>query len=530
MNPDYPPHPEGDSQLAEPIPLTAQPAETKRPSPQKKEGAPFSEEYEFGFIACLLNDPRDLMETARDKVPPECFYTHKGTVVYGTLLEMSRLLMPIDVVTVSNFMRARGELDGVGGPSFISELFTYLETSAHFDFYAKNLNDLRVLRDVIHVCTEGIKSAKDLNTEELPVEERLDVLQREIMAIKPEKERRGPVHVKEAAVEVIDGVQKAIDGIQSGNYVQGMPMGFADLDRMTNGLERGDRVVIGAHSSTGKTTLLMAIARNLLEKSRAPGLIFSNDGLAVTLARRLVSDMSGVDNQVIRTGIGLLERGRTKQTAIARAVTDLQRLPLFIDDRSSLTMPQLCSTVRRMVREHGVKWIAADFFQNYTCPGFKGDFNRVLELEMCSKMWMNLILEDGLELDFGIMLAQLNREKGERGRPTQHNIKNCGKLYEDASKVMLLSVEQRELDDVRENEDEIPEKDRERAPALELGERLIVCDVNKNKDGPTGPVWLRLWGPKNRFRSFVPDKKIYASTFNAEGREAKQHEQEEQHS
>jgi len=400
-------------------------------------------------------------------------------------------------------------------------LFGLVMVPSHFQFYLGILKDKLVLRRIIDVCAAGIHSArlvpKDSKEESAATALALETLQREALAISLEREERGPVHVGEAAKDVMDATTKALESVYLGHGITGLGFGLADLDRMTNGLEPTDRIVIGAHSSTGKTAMLMGVAKHLCVDHEAPGLIFSLDGLNITLARRMIADIADVDITEIRTGVGLHEKDHAKLKRMHAAQKILHGLPLWLDDRPGLTIQQICATARRMKKKHGIQWIAADFYQKIKCPSRRNDADSVKELTDVSNIWMNLILELNIG---GIMLAQLNREQGAKGRPTQHNVKGCSALFEDATKVILMSRDDRPFEQVKREEQDIPDKDRQMAPPLQLGERLIVADLAKNKDGPTGPVWTRLMGSRTRFQSFVPGKKIYNSTFNKEARQA----------
>lgn len=483
---------------------------------------PFSDEAERAVLSCIMNDPVKFLDEARELLPEGAFYHAQSARLYALLLAMGDARAAIDLVTVTNFARDRGELEALGGPGGIGEYYTFHTLAAHFRHYIDIVRDKLVLRRMIDACARGIESAHLMDAGTTgeggaTVTDILDALQRDVLAITLAREARGPVHIKEAAHDVMDASEKAMDSLRRGESVTGMELGFsADVDRMLNGAEAGDRIVIGAHSTTGKTALLMNIATHFTRKYQAPGLIFSLDGMNITLARRAMAEISDVNINEIQTGVGLFEKDHSKLQSLQNAQRIVAGLPIWLDDRAGLSIQQAVATMRRFKKAHGIKWVAGDFFQKFTCPSRRNQFNEVQELTAVSNLWMNAVLD--LDL-IGIMLAQLNRDvKGDR--PTQHNIKQCAALFEDATKVLLLSNEHRDLEELKAAEEHIPLKDRQHAPALQLGEKIVCCQVEKNKDGSTGPVWVRLWGPKMRFRALVPGKKVYASAFNKEGRAA----------
>jgi replicative DNA helicase len=193
-----------------------------------------------------------------------------------------------------------------------------------------------------------------------------------------------------------------------------------------------------------------------------------------------------------------------------------QSSQLFLDDRPGLTIQQMCAAARRMKQQHDIQWVACDFFQNIKCPNGKGSRDPVEELSDVSQLWMNMLLELNIG---GIMLAQLNRDA--KGKPSMHHIKGSGKLLEDATKMILMSRDDRPLEQLlKDEEDHIDAYDAKQCPPLEPEERLILAEIVKNKDGPTGPVWLRLKAPETRFRCLVPDKKLYDASHNRQARNA----------
>ena len=256
---------------------------------------PFSDEAEKGVLSCILQDPVARLDEARNQLALDAFYHPMNLLFYELLLEMSDKRMAIDPPLVTHFARDKGVLDELGGAAAVSELFAFVPISSHFPYYLGILKNKRVQRKVIEVCLESIAAVQDVAQSEEAEEEAtarvLDVLQRDALAISLEREDRGPAHIGVAGRDVMEATTHALESIHLGKGVTGMAFGLADLDRMTNGLEPGDRIVIGAHSSTGKTAMLMGMARHFAVDYKAPGLIFSLDGMNITLARRVIADM-----------------------------------------------------------------------------------------------------------------------------------------------------------------------------------------------------------------------------------------------
>lgn len=497
---------------------------------------PYSDEAEKAVVGCILQDPQQLLDEARHHLPPDAFYHDPNRIVYEELCEMSDRRLPIDVLTAVGFLRDKNLLERVGGNSVISELYTNVPLESHFKYYVDVVKEKYIQRLTIHALAVGIQQMQSC----LPgtVGAVLDSVQGAVLGINMEREDRGPEHIGVAAQEVLIRTETAVQAIRDGHEITGSQMGYsADVDRMWNGVERGDRIGICAHPSTGKTSLLLNASLHLARQG-VPVLLFGLDDEAVSLARRTISDLADVDITEIRSGIGMLwEEGVRKFARMQEAQRLCATLPIWIDDRTGLSIQQIAATTRRWFKKHARKpansveiscFIGIDYWQNIACD-IKGDeSNDVKRLTQTSLGWKNLI--KSLKTAAGMLLSQVNRDVKSKERPSPHNNKGSGALFEDCTKMAMLSNEARPLADLIDSESGDPDistKDKTEASRfpLKLGERLVVHDIVKNKDGPTGPVWLRLLGSRTRFGSLVPGKKIYSASYNKEARILERQEQ-----
>jgi replicative DNA helicase len=486
---------------------------------------PFSLESERAALSCILQDPEMLLDEARHQLQHSAFYHTQSALIYEVICEMSDKRLPLDLITLTNYARDTNRLEAMGGAAGLSEIYTFAPLDSHFTYYLTDLKAKLVQRNVIAACAAAIQSMRLCSADQ--VGEQLDRFQGVALGINMERDERGPEHISVAAQNVLTQTDAAIEAIKSGRPITGAPLGVSpDIDRILNGLERADRLAICAHPSTGKTSLMMNAARHFAEQG-IPVLVFCLDDISVSIARRTIADMADVDITEIRSGIGLMhEEGHRKQRRMQDAQGLTRKLPIWLDDRSGLSIQQIAATTRRWFKKHArtpatsidvSAVIMADYWQNITCH-IKGDeSNDVKRLTATSLAWKHLI--NSLQTAAGVLLSQLNRDVKEKGRPTPHNTKGSGGLYEDSTKMILLSNEYRTFEEVMAEEEEISEQDRNAAVPLRLGERLVVADIAKNKDGPTKPVWVRLYGSRTRFSGLVPGKKIYAATYNKAGRE-----------
>lgn len=479
---------------------------------------PFSNDAEKGLLSCFLHNPEELLDDAASLVSAEAFYHAANRLLYEEMQEMRSLRLPVEYIALSQrLMDKKDQTSGVammekiGGQGALAELLDFVPTPTHYGYYKSIVLDKLALRKLITACDKGKASCYEHQED---VSAAIDECQREVLAVSLVREERGPISVREIANEAMDQIEAQH---RNPGKITGMPCGLSDLDRVLNGLEKKDRIIIGARPSTGKTSLLMTVANHLAVDCKEPGVIFSLDGDRTGLLRRGIALRSGIGISKIRAGF---LRNRDEWREVTRAGADWGCAPLFIDDRPGISVQEMGTHLRRLKKKHGITWAAVDFFQKMksaTKSAMNGDLR--IRLVECSEIWMNLMMELDLA---GIMLAQLSRDSTKtRRRPTMADILESGAAEQDATKIVLLSTDWREWGEIKANADEeIDKQDIAAAPEPRHDDRFVIADVVKNKDGPTGPQWLRLRETITRFESFVPGKKLYASSHNKEGREA----------
>jgi replicative DNA helicase len=531
----FPDHPEGDD-LVVPEPRTFQPrkrkADDKVPTEELlahlNRALPFSDDAEKGLLSGIVQDPVNRLTYCSSVLPAEAFYHTANRAVYELLLSLQERDTPIDVVTVTHGLREAGTLDKCGGPGAVSDLYSFMPIAVHWDFYLRIVKDKWLLRLYLNVCAQNIHEAYEHGKEHIdePVEalltggwDRLFQIMQKARGL--DNASTGPQPFRAAVNEAIDQLEANMDAIREGRQVSGARLGIASLDRALGGIQPGARLVFGAHSSVGKTSFLMSAARSLCIDQQMPGLIFSQDGLQVTLARRALASIAEVNITDIHSGHGFFQmEGRRKQDRLQQAVRVAGNMPLWVQDDATLTFPQMLAEARRMIIQHDIKWVAWDFFQCLSMGGsdYKGD--RIKELNALSRAWKSFLMETKC---IGIMLCQLNWEDKQHGRFTQKNIKDSKTLYDDAEIVVLKSREEKPLADLLKEgvaQGHIGEKDAREVPPLRLFEHVIRAEVSKNKDGPTGPVWVRHYASQMTWHTLTVTDKVRDSSFNAANREA----------
>lgn len=482
---------------------------------------PFDGDAEKGVLSCFLHTPTELMDDAVATLPAEAFYHAGHRLFYEELLEMHGLHLPIEYIAIGSRLRSKETLDKVGGDGFLSEVLDFVPTPTHYGLYKGILLDKLALRRLITACDNGKASCYKHQED---VTAAIDECQREVLAVSLVREERGPVPAKIVAMEAAEQIEAQH---RNPGKVAGMVCGLSDLDRVLNGFEKKDRIMFCARPSVGKTSLLMTVVNHLAVENKEPGVIFSLDGDRTGLMRRGIALRSGIGLGKIRAGF---LQDKEDWAKITRATSDWMSAPFFIDDRPGVTIQEMGTILRRFKKKHGITWAAVDFYQKMKSGSKRSERGDLrVELVECSQGWMNLMMELDLA---GIMLAQLSREsaKGKK-RPTMEDILESGAAEQDATKIVLMSTDWREWEEIKKNADEeIDKQDIAAAPAPRHDDRFVIADVVKNKDGPTGPQWLRLRTTITKFESFVPGKKLYNSQHNKTERlkanEAKEQERQ----
>ncbi|MGI8602688.1 MAG: replicative DNA helicase [Verrucomicrobiales bacterium] len=456
-----------------PAAMTGGSADARRPLPS-------SVDAEKGILACMLLDPMEAINVAMTKLRAESFHLPAHRLIFNLLVELRDGNKPIDPVSVQQVLVDRRRLDEVGGPSTVLELFSFVPTAAHIDFYVGIVQEKQVLRSVIDVCTKSIQRAYD---EQEDVAALLDDAEREILAIRDAKEAgREMQSLREQVYEAFTQIERLIEDPDALN---GLPSGFSDLDKMTKGLHGSEMVIIAARPSMGKTSLAMNIVEYLAIDLRKPCAVFSLEMSALQLIQRLICSRSRLNPFRIESGV-LNTADFQRLTHVASELADA---PIFIDDTPSLSIGEFKAKARRLHQRHKVELIAVDYLQLMRSTSRRAADNRQLEIAEISAG----IKAVSKELDIPIVvLAQLNRspEQREGGKPRLSDLRESGSIEQDADVVGLLVRPQYYADNEEERE------------AMQGEAELIIA---KNRNGPTGPVGLTFLSEFMRFENRAHD-------------------------
>ncbi|TQR11530.1 replicative DNA helicase [Psychrobacillus soli] len=428
---------------------------------------PHNQEAEQSVIGAIFLEPQALI-TAAEIVMPEDFYRVAHQKIFQTMLRLSDQGKAIDVVTVTEELSAKKELEDVGGISYISEIANTVPTAANIGHYAKIVEEKSILRRLIRVATTIVE---DGFTREDEVEALLSEAERKMMEVANRKNAGDFKHIKDVLVETYDNIEKLHS--QKGD-VTGIPTGFRDLDRITAGFQRNDLIIVAARPSVGKTAFALNVAQNVATKTDENVAIFSLEMGAEQLVMRILCAEGNIDAQVLRTGALTTEDWRK----LTMAMGSLSNAGIYIDDTPGIRVNEIRAKCRRLKQESGLGMILIDYLQLIQGSG-GSQANRQQEVSEISRSLKGLARELKVPV---IALSQLSRgvEQRQDKRPMMSDLRESGSIEQDADIVSFLYRE-----DYYDKETE--------------NQNMIEIIIAKQRNGPTGTVTLAFVKEFNKF-------------------------------
>jgi len=436
---------------------------------------PNSIEAEQSLLGGLMLD-HESWDKIADVVTVHDFYRKDHRLIFAAIASLCDAANPCDVVTVSEHLDNRGELEESGGLEYLATLANETPGAANARAYAKILRERSMLRALISAGNEISGSA--FSTEGRSAAELVDSAERLVFEIAETGSRgrsgfKALKHILPEAVDRIDVLH------QSEGNITGIPTGFTEFDKLTAGLQPGDLIIIAGRPSMGKTTLAVNIAENAAIGSKIPTALFSMEMPAQQLAFRMISSLGRVDQTHLRTGTFPDE----DWSRINTAVQLMSEAPIFIDDTPGLSPTEIRARSRRLQREHGLGLIVVDYLQLMSVPGSKE--NRATEISEISRSLKALARELSVPI---IALSQLNRSVEQRTdkRPVMSDLRESGAIEQDADLIIFIHRE------------EVYNQD---TPRKGIADIVIA----KQRNGPIGDFPLTFVGRYTKFENWVPD-------------------------
>ncbi|MDP2166900.1 MAG: replicative DNA helicase [Thermodesulfovibrionales bacterium] len=428
-------------------------------------------EAEQSVLGAVLLDNDSLLK-ALEIVGVDDFYRESHRRIFSVMLELFDRNEAIDLVTVAEHLTRKGQMEDIGGASYLAQLVSQIPTSANIRYHAKIIKEKATLRALISSATE---IAGKVYEESLDADELLDFAEKTVFNISDRRIKASFFPLKEIIKDSVNMIERLYDKKES---ITGVSSGFTELDELTTGFQKSDLIVIGGRPSMGKTALALNIAQHVGIELREPVAIFSLEMSMRQLALRMLCSEAMVDSNLVRKGI---IRGQD-WAKLTSAAGKLMESPIFIDDSSAINALEMRAKARRLKKEHGLGLVIVDYLQ---LMRGRGSFERrEQEISEISRSLKAL----AKELDIPVLaLSQLNREveKTVDKRPSLANLRESGAIEQDADVILFLHRE------------EMYDKDN---PAKRGKAEVIVA---KQRNGPTGSVKLTFLNKSTRFANHV---------------------------
>ncbi|TVT55754.1 MAG: replicative DNA helicase [Sedimenticola thiotaurini] len=437
---------------------------------------PHSIQAEQSVLGGLMLDNQAWDQIA-DRVNEKDFYRREHQLIFRAIEVLADKSKPYDVITLSEELGRHGSLEGAGGLSYLGSLAKDTPSAANIRAYADIVRERSVMRQLIRVGTDIADSA--FNPDGRDSSELLDAAETRVFAIAEQgaKGQGGFQGIKSLLTKAVDKIETLFAQDQP---ITGLSTGFADLDKMTSGLQPADLVIVAGRPSMGKTTFAMNVAENVALLSGKPVAVFSMEMPGESLAMRMMSSLGRINQTRVRTG--KLEDDEWPR--LTSAVSMLAETKFYIDDTPALSPLEVRARARRLMREHGeLGLIMLDYLQLMQVPGM-GD-NRTNEISTISRSLKALAKELNVPV---IALSQLNRSLEQRTnkRPIMSDLRESGAIEQDADIVVFIY------------RDEVYNED---SPDKGVAEIII----GKQRNGPIGTVRLTFLGEFTKFENYAND-------------------------
>lgn len=371
---------------------------------------------------------KDAVSAVIDILKPKVFYKESHQKIFAAIQRLFGKSEPVDILTVTNELKNEGELEVVGGPYYITMLTSRIASAANVEYHSRIILQKYIQRELISISSEIIKDAFEDTTDVFNL---LDKAESKLFDVSESNLRRGiedmPALVKQARDEII----AARD---SDTHLRGVPTGYTALDRITNGWQKSDLIILAARPSMGKTALALSMARNMAVDFNRPVAVFSLEMSAVQLVTRLISSESELKSDKLKRG----DLAGHEWEQLDSKIQGLIEAKLFIDDTPALTIFELRAKCRRLKQQHDIQMVVVDYLQLMSGGG-DARGNREQEISQISRSLKAL----AKELDVPVLaLSQLSRavenRPGQSKRPILSDLRESGAIEQDADLVLFI--------------------------------------------------------------------------------------------
>ncbi|MDR1381424.1 MAG: replicative DNA helicase [Tannerella sp.] len=432
-------------------------------------------EIEKAVLGALLLE-KDAYSNISEILRPECFYDKRHELIFEAIVGLSVSGRPVDMLTVMEQLKKNGNLQAAGDLLYISELTNNVASTAHLEFHARIVAQKFLARELIRFS--GLIQGKAFD-ETLDIEDLMQDAEARLFEISQRNIKKDAIQINTVINEAYAGINAAAKRKEG---LSGISSGFTGLDRITSGWQKSDLIIIAARPAMGKTAFVLSMAKNMAVNFKTPVALFSLEMSNVQLVNRLIINVCELSGDKIKSG--RLEP--YEWTQLDHKLNELYDAPIYVDDTPSLSVFELRTKARRLVREHDIKCIIIDYLQLMNASGMTYG-SREQEVSMISRSLKGLAKELNIPI---IALSQLNRgveaRSGLEGkRPQLSDLRESGAIEQDAD--MVCFIHRPEYYGIRE--------DSNGRDLTGLAEIIVA----KHRNGATGDVWLAF---KNNFVRF----------------------------
>lgn len=428
-------------------------------------------------LGALMID-KDAFTVVSDVLHPETFYEPRNQKIYKAIQTLSMDEKPVDIITVTDELAKEGTLEDVGGPAYILELSSKVASSANIVYHSRILVQKYMARQLIGFASRIETMAFD---ESQDVDELMQEAESSLFELSQKNLKQDYTSLEPVVKEAIEKLKQA--AANSGGLT-GIPTGYVKLDDITSGWQPSDLVIIAGRPAMGKTSFALSLAKNIVMDYQIPAAFFSLEMSNVQLVDRLLSNVCEISGKKIMNG--QLDDGEWKR--IDKNVRKMQMAPLYIDDTPGMSIFELRTKARRLVREKGVKILMIDYLQLMNANGARFG-SRQEEVSTISRSLKGLAKELNIPV---LALSQLNRsvenrEGNDGKRPQLSDLRESGAIEQDAD--MVLFVHRPEYYHIYEGE---------HGESFRGKAQIIIA---KHRKGATGDVLLEFRGEFTRFEN-----------------------------
>jgi len=442
---------------------------------------PQARELEEAVLGALMLE-KDAYSLVSDILKPDSFYDFVHQTIYRAIVDLALRQAPVDMLTVVEQLKKEGELEAVGGPVYVAQLTEKVASAAHIEFHARIIAQKYLARELISFSSLVTNKAFDDTSD---VDDLMQEAESKLFEISQRNVKKDVTQINPVIKEALNLLEIAANRPEG---LSGLQTGFTALDKITSGWQNSDLVIIAARPAMGKTAFVLSMAKNMAVAFNYPVALFSLEMSNVQLVNRLIVNTCEIPGEKIKNG----QLAPYEWEQLDFKIKELYDAPLYIDDTASLSVFELRTKARRLVREHGIKMIIIDYLQLMNASGMNYG-SREQEVSMISRSLKGLAKELNIPI---IALSQLNRgvegRAGAEGkRPQLSDLRESGAIEQDADMVCFIH---------RPEYYKIFEDDKGNS-LIGLAEIIIA----KHRNGATGDVLLRFKSEFARFQNVDDD-------------------------